>query len=260
MSVTASGVGHIGTTAAQSRKAIYAATIGNVMEWYDFGVFGYLAGSLALNFFPKGNPSAALLNTFLVFGVGLVFRPLGGIVIGRLGDTRGRKPALILTILMMAVGTVIIGVLPSYASIGVAAPLLLLVARLLQGFSTGGEWGGATAFMAEWSQEGRRGFYTSLQQMSVAGGSLLGVGFAALLTSSLGVDAVNAWGWRIPFLLGGLFGPIGFWLRREVDETPPFREIVAEGTAAAEDRSSFGHAAAGVWFHHLVDRLLLRVS
>jgi len=217
------------------------------MEWYDFGVFGYLAGSLALNFFPKGDPSAALLNTFLVFGVGLVFRPLGGIVIGRLGDTRGRKPALILTILMMAVGTVIIGLLPSYASIGVAAPLLLLFARLLQGFSTG-EWGGATAFMAEWSQQGRRGFYTSLQQMSVAGGSLLGVGFAALLTSFLGADAVNEWAWRIPFLVGGLFGPIGFWLRRAVDETPPYRAIAAEGDAGGEERSRFGHAAQAFGF------------
>jgi MHS family proline/betaine transporter-like MFS transporter len=233
-------------TAKQSRKAIYAATIGNVMEWYDFGVFGYLAGSLAMNFFPKNDPHAALLNTFLVFGVGLVFRPLGGIVIGRLGDTRGRKPALVLTILMMAVGTVIIGVLPTYSSIGVMAPVLLLLARLLQGFSTGGEWGGSTAFMAEWSIEGRRGLYTSFQQMSVAGGSLLGVGLAALLTSWIGADGVNQWGWRIPFLLGGLFGPIGLWLRRQVDETPPYRETVAEGDAA--EASTIGHAAKAFGF------------
>jgi MFS transporter, MHS family, proline/betaine transporter len=233
-------------TEAQSRKAIYAATIGNVMEWYDFGVFGYLAGSLALNFFPKGDPAAALLNTFLVFGVGLVFRPLGGIIIGRMGDTRGRKPALVLTILLMAAGTVIIGVLPSYSSIGVMAPVLLLLARLLQGFSTGGEWGGATAFMAEWSVEGKRGFYTSLQQMSVAGGSLLGVGLAALLTSLIGSDAINEWGWRIPFLLGGLFGPIGLWLRREVEETPPYRETAAEGDAA--EASTFRHAVQAFGF------------
>lgn len=234
------------TSAAQSRKAIYAATIGNVMEWYDFGVFGYLAGSLALNFFPKTDPSAALLNTFLVFGVGLVFRPLGGIVIGRMGDTRGRKPALVLTILLMALGTVIIGVLPTYASIGVAAPALLLVARLLQGFSTGGEWGGATAFMAEWSEPGRRGFYTSFQQMSVAGGSLLGVGFAALLTSTIGSDAINDWGWRIPFLVGGLFGPIGLWLRREVDETPPYRAVVADRDM--REASTWKHAAQAFGF------------
>src|ERR1700712_2129036 len=232
MSVSAIGVSGMRPTEAQSRKAIYAATIGNVMEWYDFGIFGFLAGSLALNFFPKGGPRTFVLNTFLIFGVGLIFRPLGGIVIGRMGDRRGRKPALVLTILLMAVGTVIIGVLPTYSSIGVLAPILLLFARLLQGFSTGGEWGGATAFMAEWSVEGKRGLYTSFQQMSVAGGSLLGGGLAALLTSSIGPDAINAWGWRIPFLLGGLFGPIGLWLRREVDETPPYREVVAEGEAA----------------------------
>ncbi len=245
MSASASHIGAVAPTAAQSRKAIYAATIGNVMEWYDFGVFGYLAGSLAMNFFPKGNPSSALLNTFLVFGVGLVFRPLGGIVIGRLGDLRGRKPALVLTILMMAAGTVIIGVIPTYASIGVAAPILLLVARLLQGFSTGGEWGGATAFMAEWSEHGRRGLYTSFQQMSVAGGSLLGVGFAALLTSALGSDAVNDWAWRIPFLVGGLFGPIGLWLRREVDETPPF---VASAHDDTREKSTFGMAVQAFGF------------
>jgi MHS family proline/betaine transporter-like MFS transporter len=236
-------------TSAQSRKAIYAATIGNVMEWYDFGVFGYLAGSLALNFFPKDDPAAGLLNTFLVFGVGLVFRPLGGIVIGRMGDTKGRKPALILTILMMAVGTVLIGIIPTYATIGVAAPVLLLLARLLQGFSTGGEWGGATAFMAEWSEPGRRGFYTSFQQMSVAGGSLLGVGLAALLTSTIGTQAINDWGWRIPFLVGGLFGPVGpvgLWLRREVDETPPYREVTEHATA--HEASTFGHALKAFGF------------
>jgi MFS transporter, MHS family, proline/betaine transporter len=248
MSVAASGMRVAGPTAEQSRKAIYAAAVGNVMEWYDFGIFGYLAGSLAVNFFPKSDPGAALVNTFLVFGVGLLFRPLGGIIIGRLGDTRGRKPALVLTILMMAAGTVIIGLLPVYTSIGVAAPLLLLLARLLQGFSAGGEWGGATAFMAEWSQHGRRGFYTSLQQMSVAGGSLLGVGFAALLTSLLGADAMNAWGWRIPFLVGGLFGPIGFWLRREVDETPPYRDVAAEGNVPSEPSSTLSHAARAFGF------------
>lgn len=233
-------------TAEQSRKAIAAATIGNIMEWYDFGVFGFLAGALAHNFFPTSDPATGLLNTFLVFGVGLIFRPLGGIVIGRMGDTRGRKPALVLTILMMAAGTLLIGVIPTYASIGIAAPLLLLFARLLQGFSTGGEWGGATAFMAEWSQDNRRGLYTSFQQMSVAGGSLLGVGLSALLTSALGAEAINDWAWRIPFLVGALFGPIGMWLRREVDETPPYREAQAEGAAA--EASSVGHALKAFGF------------
>jgi MFS transporter, MHS family, proline/betaine transporter len=246
MAVSTSRQSAAGPTKEESRKAILAATIGNVMEWYDFGVFGFLAGSLALNFFPKDDPRTSLLNTFLIFGVGLVFRPLGAIVIGRMGDRQGRKPALILTILLMAAGTLIIGVLPTYASVGVLAPILLLAARLLQGFSTGGEWGGATAFMAEWSVEGKRGFYTSLQQMSVAGGTLLGAGLAALLTSTLGAEAINDWGWRIPFLLGGLFGPIGLWLRRAVDETPPYRNLVTEDRAA--ERSSLGHAARAFGF------------
>jgi MFS transporter, MHS family, proline/betaine transporter len=157
MSVSASGITVARPTEQQSRKAISVATIGNVMEWYDFGVFGFLVGSLALNFFPRDDPRPSLLNTFLIFGVGLVFRPLGGIVIGRLGDRRGRKPALVLTIVMMAAGTVIMGLLPTYSSIGVLAPILLLLARLLQGFSTGGDLGRATVFMAEWSVEGTRG-------------------------------------------------------------------------------------------------------
>jgi MFS transporter, MHS family, proline/betaine transporter len=244
--MSASGVSAVRPTEEQSRKAICAATIGNVMEWYDFGVFGFLAGSLALNFFPAHDPRTSLLNTFLIFGVGLVFRPLGGIFIGRMGDRRGRKPALILTVLMMAAGTAIIGVLPTYSSIGVGAPILLLLARLLQGFSAGGEWGGATAFMAEWSVEGRRGLYTSFQQMSVAGGTLLGVGLAALLTTVMGADAVNDWGWRIPFLLGGLFAPIGLWLRRKVDETPRYHQVVAQGSAA--ESSSLGNAARAFGF------------
>jgi len=168
-----------------------------------------------------------------------VVRPLGGIVIGRMGDTHGRKPALILTILLMAIGTVLIGFIPTYGRIGILAPILLLVCRMLQGFSTGGEWGGSTAFMAEWSVEGKRGFYTSLQQMSVAGGTLLGSGLAAILTSTLGSEAMDGWGWRIPFLLGGLFLPIGLWLRRAVDETPPYREVAQEyGDASAPAQSS----------------------
>lgn len=165
-----------------------------------------------------------------------------------MGDTSGRKPALVLTILMMAVGTVVMGLLPTYGRIGIAVPVLLLLARLLQGFSTRGEWGRSTAFMAEWSEPGRRGFYTSFQQMSVAGGSLLGVGLAALLTSLLGNQAINEWGWRIPFLLGGLFGPIGLWLRREVDETPPYREVAAAASDAPRAASGPGHAVPAFTF------------
>src|SRR3954463_9659987 len=156
------------------RRALGAAVIGNVLEWYDFAVYAFLATVLAKKFFPSGDDLSALLSTFAVFGVGFVVRPLGGIIIGRLGDRRGRKVALSLTIVLMALGTVMIGLLPSYESIGVGASALLVAARLLQGFSAGGEWGSSTAFIVEWAPRQRRGLFGSLQQASVAGGFLLG--------------------------------------------------------------------------------------
>jgi MFS transporter, MHS family, proline/betaine transporter len=226
-------------TSLESRRAIFAASVGNVMEWYDFNVFAFMTVPLAKNFFPGSNPTAALLSTFAVLGVGLVVRPFGGLVIGALGDVRGRKPALIFTVLLMAFGTALIGLLPNYDRIGILAPILLVVARMLQGFSTGGEWGSSTTFMAEWSQDGKRGFYTSMQQFSNAIGLLLGSGVAAVVVSCLNNDDVEAWGWRVPFLLGALFGPIGVWLRQSIDETPPFREVKAVDTMPeAEQRGN----------------------
>ncbi|MGH7211984.1 MAG: MFS transporter, partial [Acetobacteraceae bacterium] len=166
-------------TRHETRKAVFAAAIGNVLEWYDFGVYVFFAGIIARNFFPASNPSAALLSSFAVFGVGFLMRPLGGIIIGRFGDTHGRKASLILTVMSMAFGTVMVGVLPGYASIGVAAPVLLVVARLIQGFSAGGEWGGSTAFMVEWAPPGRRGWYGSFQQASIAASLVLASGTGA---------------------------------------------------------------------------------
>ena len=151
----------------QSRRAVTAAVIGNMLEWYDFAVYAYVAVYIAKNFFPHGDPVTALLATFLTYGLGFVARPLGGIISGRVGDTHGRKTALLITIALMAIGTVMIGILPTYATIGVAAPLLLLVARLLQGFSAGGEWGSSTAYIVEWAPAGQRGWYGSFQQTSV---------------------------------------------------------------------------------------------
>ena len=235
-------------SAGQARKAVVAATLGNVLEWYDFGIYGILAGVLAANFFPRTDPNSALLATFAVFGVGLVFRPLGGILIGRYGDTHGRKAALVLTILMMAGSTLVIGFLPTYAAVGVWAPILLLAARLVQGFSTGGEWGGATAFMVEWSPPGERGWYGSFQQMSVAIGGLLANGIAAVLTTTLLPHDLNAWGWRIPFIIGGVFGPVGQFLRRRVDETPPYREAAAHGGADRAPPNSWKLAALAFGF------------
>jgi MFS transporter, MHS family, proline/betaine transporter len=230
----------------QSRRAVTAAVIGNVLEWYDFAVYGFVAAIIGRNFFPGSDETTELLKAFLTFGLGFVARPIGAIVIGRLGDTHGRKTALLLTIFLMAMGTVMIGILPTYASIGFWAPLLLLFARLMQGFSTGGEWGGSTAFIVEWAPNGRRGLFGSFQQMSVVAGLLLGSAFAAFLNSVLTPDQMNAWGWRIPFLVGGILGPIGIYMRRTIDETPAYASI--KTTAAAPAGSSFALAARAFGF------------
>src|SRR5215475_8057202 len=148
-------------SSSQSRRAVTAAVIGNVLEWYDFAVYGFVAAIIGKNFFPGTDDVTQLLSAFLTFGLGFLARPVGGIVIGRMGDTHGRKAALMLTIFLMALGTVMIGILPTYATIGIAAPALLLLARLMQGFSTGGEWGGSTAFIVEWAPRDRRGLYGS---------------------------------------------------------------------------------------------------
>ena len=217
----------------QTRRAVSAAVIGNVLEWYDFAVYGYIASILAKQFFPPGDEVTALLQTFLAYGLGFLARPLGGIVLGRIGDTRGRKTALLITIAMMAGGTVLIGILPTYAAIGIAAPLLLVAARLMQGFSAGGEWGTSTAYIVEWAPKGQRGFYGSFQQMSVVAGLLLGSGVAALMNTLLTPEQMSDWGWRVPFLLGGILGPIGLWMRRTIDETPAYKKAVAEQVPAA---------------------------
>jgi MHS family proline/betaine transporter-like MFS transporter len=233
-----------------ARQAVAAAVVGNVLEWYDFSVYAFVAVIIAKKFFPAGNDSSALLATFAAFGIGFLARPLGGIVIGRIGDTRGRKAALVLTILLMAVGTTLIGLIPSYDTIGIAAPALLVLARLMQGFSAGGEWGGSTAFIVEWAPERRRGYYGSFQQASVATGLLLGSAIALLMNTMFGAAAMEAWGWRVPFLLGAILGPVGIYLRRNIDETPAYRRV-SEAPAASppvESTSPVGLAARAFGF------------
>jgi len=212
----------------QVRQAVGAAVIGNVLEWYDFAVYAYLAGVIGKNFFPGTNETAQLLGAFLVFGLGFVMRPLGGTAIGWLGDHKGRKVSLLLTIFLMAAGTVLIGLVPTYASIGVLAPTLIVLARLMQGFSAGGEWGGSTAFIVEWAPIDRRGFFGSFQQSSVATGLLLGSGVAALTNTVLSAADVESWGWRIPFLIGGLILPVGIYMRARIGETPAYQRSRAD--------------------------------
>ncbi|WP_313066714.1 MFS transporter [Paraburkholderia sp. LEh10] len=213
---------------AGARRAVAAAAIGNVLEWYDFAVYGFLATIIAHKFFPAKDDFTSMLATFAVFGAGFVMRPLGGIVLGRFADMRGRKAALLVTMFMMAGSTVAIGLVPTYASIGIAAPLLVMSARLLQGFSAGGEWGGATAFIVEWAPDGKRGLFGSFQQSSVALGMLLGSGVSALCSTALGPDAMDSWGWRVPFLLGCLLGPVGMYMRRNIAEAPTFSDAVVK--------------------------------
>jgi MHS family proline/betaine transporter-like MFS transporter len=221
-----------------ARKAIMAAGIGNLLEYYDFGIYGFLATVISRKFFPGQDPTAALLATFAVFGVAFLARPLGGALLGRMGDIRGRKSTLVLTITLMAIGTAGIGLIPDYATIGIAAPVLLLLCRVLQGLSTGGEWGNATAFIVEWSPEGRRGFYGSFSQSSIVCGGLTAAVVVAMMNTAFTPAQVDAWAWRIPFLLGILLLPIGLWLRRDIAETPRFQAEQRGETTGLTDLGS----------------------
>ena len=222
--MTRAGTGSVDSAARPGlARVVTAAVLGNALEWYDFTVYAFLAPLIARQFFSRSTPTVALLSTFAVFGVGFVARPLGGILIGAIGDRRGRKFALLLTIGLMATGTVLIGLLPGYATIGLAAPALLVLARALQGFSAGGEWGSSASFLAEWAPAHRRGLLGSCHTGSIFLGQLGGTAAAAALSTLLGPAAMGSWGWRVPFLLGALIGPLGLLARRRIDETPVFR-------------------------------------
>jgi MHS family proline/betaine transporter-like MFS transporter len=204
------------------RRQLMAASIGNVLEYYDFVVYAFLAAIIARKFFPNESEVASLLASFAAFGVGFLARPLGGAIIGRIGDRSGRRVALLITIFGMAIGTVGIGALPTYAQIGVFAPIFLVAMRLLQGLSAGGEWGGATSFIAESAPKGRRGWFGGIGQASIASASLLGSIVTALVAMAFTPDQMQDWAWRVPFLLGGLLLPVGIYMRSNIEETPAF--------------------------------------
>ena len=220
------------TDAATIRRAIVACGIGQVFELYDFVIYGLMAGALAHAFFPAGNQSLALLNTFATFAVGFVMRPVGAVVIGAYGDRHGRRAALVVTVGAMAAATGAIGLIPSYADIGIAAPLLLILCRMVQGISTGGEWGGAAAFMVEYAPPARRGILGSYQQAATALGLLAATLTAFTLTSVMDPAVFSAWGWRLAFLVGFVLGPIGYYLRTKVEETPAYERTVVTHTVA----------------------------
>jgi MFS transporter, MHS family, proline/betaine transporter len=208
------------------RRGIVTASLGNMLEWYDFSVYALFAGYIAGNFFPAGDdPTDKLLKTFLVFGLGFVVRPLGAILIGNYGDRAGRKAALTLTILLMAAGTAVIAFSPTYASIGLGAPLLLLFGRVLQGLSAGGEIGGAAAFLLESAHPKHRGGVAAWLQASMGMSNILGALAAVSVTAYLRDSEVQSWGWRIPFLFGLVILPVGLYLRRSLEETEAFRAL-----------------------------------
>ncbi|MFF0696395.1 glycine betaine/L-proline transporter ProP [Streptomyces tendae] len=220
------------TDPALVRSAVKAAALGNAMEWFDFGVYSYIAVTLGKVFFPSGNPTAQLLSTFGAFAAAFLVRPLGGMVFGPLGDRVGRQKVLAVTMIMMAAGTFAIGLIPSYATIGVWAPVLLLAARLVQGFSTGGEYAGASTFIAEYAPDRRRGFLGSWLEFGTLAGYIGGAGLVTLMTALLSDGDLMSWGWRIPFLIAGPMGIVGLYLRMRLEETPAFAAEVAKAETA----------------------------
>lgn len=209
------------TGQTSSRQQLMAAMIGNVLEYYDFIVYAFFAATLARNFF-QGDEYGGLLASFAAFGVGFLARPVGGALIGRLADKHGRRVALLITIFGMAIGTAGIGLLPTYATAGVWAPILLVLLRLVQGLAAGGEWGTATSFIVESAPAGKRGFYGGMGQASIAASSLASSVVATIVSASFSPDQLDAWAWRLPFLFGGILLPIGLYMRRNLVETPAF--------------------------------------
>ena len=213
-----------GRARASLTRVIVAASLGNAIEWFDFLVYGYFAVTIAKVFFPSSNETASLLATLGAFGAAYLMRPIGAIVIGAYTDRKGRRAGLTLSIMLMVVGTTLTAVTPGYATIGLAAPALIFFARLLQGFSVGGEFGSAVTFLAEQTQS-RKGFVASWQWASTGITNFLASGFGLILASILSPAQLTGWGWRIPFLFGILVGPVGVYIRRRLDETPEYVEI-----------------------------------
>lgn len=201
-------------------RQLVAASIGNAVEWYDWYAYSFLAIYFSTQMFASNaNPLVPLLNTFAIFAVGFFMRPIGGLVLGSFADRFGRRSALTFTILLMGGGSLLVAILPTYAQVGLLSPLLLVLARLIQGLSIGGEFAASTTFLVESAGEGRRGLFASFQYVSTTVGQLIASGLAAVLASNLANDDMEAWGWRIPFVVGAVIALVGFWIRRGADET-----------------------------------------
>ncbi len=222
-------------------KVITASSVGTMIEWYDFYIFGSLAAIISTQFFPGGSPTAAFLKTLATFAVGFAVRPLGALVFGRIGDVTGRKFAFLATLLIMGGSTAAIGFLPGYSKIGIAAPIILVILRLLQGLALGGEYGGAAVYVAEHAPDGRRGFYTSFIQTTATLGLFLSLAVILLVRGAVGEDAFKTWGWRIPFVLSLLLVVISYYIRMRLRESPLFSILKETGkTSQAPIQESFG--------------------
>jgi MHS family proline/betaine transporter-like MFS transporter len=229
----------------ESRKlwfVITASSVGTLIEWYDFYIFGSLATILSVQFFPKGNPTAAFLSTLAFFAAGFLVRPFGAIVFGRLGDLVGRKYTFLVTLILMGGSTFGIGLIPGYESIGLAAPILVLLLRFVQGLALGGEYGGAATYVAEHSPVGKRGFYTSFIQTTATLGLFVSIGVILAVRQWLGVDRFNEWGWRFPFIFSAVLVAISIYIRMRMQESPLFSKIKSEGKISKNPiRESFGN-------------------
>ncbi|MGH8278912.1 MAG: MFS transporter [Gammaproteobacteria bacterium] len=215
------------------RRAIAASLVASVLEWFDFIIYGMFAVVIGRLFFPTESAAASLLLSFATFGVGFAMRPLGGVLLGLYGDRVGRNKALALTVTLMAAGTACMAVLPGYAAIGVAAPVLMVLARIVQGFSAGGAFASGTTILIEFAPANRRGLYGSLQAVAAAAAIAGGALAAWLITANLTPAALDAWGWRVPFLIGVLSGPIGWYIHARVDDSPEFRAWLQARRATA---------------------------
>ncbi|WP_369991989.1 MFS transporter [Pseudomonas xanthosomatis] len=216
----------------EERKVIFASSLGTVFEWYDFYLYGSLAAIIAKHFFAGVNETTAFIFALLAFAAGFAVRPFGAIVFGRLGDMIGRKYTFLITIVIMGLSTAVVGMLPSYAAIGVAAPVILITLRLLQGLALGGEYGGAATYVAEHAPKGRRGFFTAWIQTTATLGLFLSLLVILACRTAMGTEAFEAWGWRIPFLLSILLLAISVYIRMQLNESPVFMKMKAEGKAS----------------------------
>ncbi|MFF2519035.1 MFS transporter [Streptomyces sp. NPDC058086] len=239
------------------RKIVAASLIGTTIEWYDYFLYGSAAALVFGHvFFPESDPLTGTLLSFLTYAIGFAARPIGAVVFGHFGDRVGRKKLLVISLLMMGGSTALIGCVPGYNTIGVAAPLLLTTLRLVQGFALGGEWGGAVLLVSEHGDSRRRGFWASWPQGGAPAGNMIAVGVLSLMTSLLSDDAFNSWGWRVPFLLSAVLVMFGLWIRLSVDESPLFKEALAKAERRKAEQKTEQLPAVEVMRSHWRDILV----